>query len=160
MSDMNHSTTLGRLAQASTSKTPSRTLETVTPLVARAFLALIFIVVGVGKIGGWEGTAGYMASKGMPLVPLFLAGTIAVEVLGGLSLLLGLKARWGALVLAAFLVPVTLVFHGFWALEGMERQVQMVSFMKNVGLMGGLLLVALHGSGRYSVDSWCERRRS
>jgi len=157
MSDFNHSTTMGRLAQASTSKSSTHTLANVTPLVARAFLALIFLVVGVGKIPGWEGTVGYMASKGMPLIPLFLAAAIAVEVLGGLSLLLGFKARWGALVLAAFLVPVTLIFHGFWALEGMERQMQMVSFMKNVGLMGGLLLVALHGSGRYSIDSWRER---
>lgn len=87
---------------------------------------------GLGKISGWEQTAGYMASKGMPLVPLFLVGAIVIGVVRGLSVLLGLKARIGATALLIFIIPASLIFHSFWAYEGMEQQTQMVMFMKNL----------------------------
>jgi putative oxidoreductase len=126
------------------------------PLAGRFFLSLIFLLSGLGKIADWQGTAGYMASKGMPLVPFFLLGAIVLEVAGGLSLLLGYKARWGALLLLIFLIPATLIFHNFWALEGQERQLQMIMFLKNLAILGGILLVASWGSGPYSLD---EKRR-
>jgi len=126
--------------------------ERYAPAVGRTLLAFIFLFAGLGKIFDWSGTAGYMAAKGMPLVPLFLAVAIAVEVLGGLSVLLGLRARWGAIALFLFLMPTTLVFHNFWALAGMERRMQMIMFLKNLAIMGGLLLVASRGAGPLSVD--------
>jgi putative oxidoreductase len=129
-------------------------------LVGRVFLAQIFILAGISKIGGWVGTAGYMASKGMPLVPLFLAATIFVEIAGGVSVLAGLRARWGAILLALFLVPVTLVFHDFWAAAGQARMVQSAMFMKNVAIIGGLLTLAAAGPGRFSLDRWLSTRRS
>jgi putative oxidoreductase len=113
---------------------------------------MIFLVSGMGKIGGWEQTASYMASKGMPMIPFFLVASIIFEIAGGLSVLLGLKARVGALALIVFLVPTTLIFHNFWALSGMDRQMQMIMFMKNLAIMGGLLLVINFGAGPLSID--------
>ena len=122
------------------------------PLAGRILLALIFIMSGLNKIGAWDQTVGYMAAKGMPMVPLFLGGAIAFEVLGGLSVLLGFKARLGAAALVVFLVPASIIFHNFWAFEGMEQQTQMVMFLKNVSILGGLLLVIGMGAGPLSVD--------
>ncbi|RMG94678.1 MAG: DoxX family protein [Deltaproteobacteria bacterium] len=121
--------------------------------VARTLLALIFVASGLAKIPGWDRTAAMMAAEGMPWVPLFLVGAIVVEVLGGLSVLFGYRARWGALALAAFLVPTTLIFHDFWTFAGMERQIQMIMFMKNLSIMGGLLFVAATGAGPFSLDA-------
>lgn len=127
-------------------------LERYAPLAGRILLSLIFVMSGLSKIGGWNDTAGYMASKGMPMVPLFLVGAILFEVLGGLSVLLGFKAKIGAAALIVFLIPATLIFHNFWTLEGMEQQMQMIMFMKNLSIMGGLLLVIGRGAGPLSLD--------
>jgi len=86
------------------------------------------------------------------MVSLFLAGAILCEVLGGLSVLVGYRARIGAAALIVFLIPASLIFHDFWTLEGMEQQVQMVMFMKNLSIMGGLLLVMSLGTGPFSLD--------
>ena len=124
-----------------------------TPLLGRFLISSIFIMSGFSKIGGWEQTAGYMASKGMPAVALFLAGAIIFEVLGGLSVLLGFKARLGAIALIIFTIPAALIFHNFWAFEGMEQQTQMIMFMKNLAIIGGLLLITSFGSGPLSIDN-------
>jgi putative oxidoreductase len=113
---------------------------------------MIFLFSALGKIFDWQGTAGYMASKGMPLVPLFLLGAIVFELVGGLSVLLGFKARKGALMLIVFMIPATLIFHNFWVAEGMERQIQMIMFMKNLTMIGGLVLILGFGSGPLSLD--------
>lgn len=128
------------------------------PLLGRIFISFIFIMSGLNKIGGWEQTAAYMASKGMPAVPLFLAAAIVFELLGGLSVLLGFKARLGALALIVFTVPATIIFHNFWTLTGMEQQMQMIMFMKNIAIMGGLLFVVSFGSGALSLDNLQKRK--
>ena len=117
-------------------------MEKFLRITGRVLLALIFIVSGLGKLFHFHDSAGMMASKGMPAASLLLAVAIAFEILGGLSVLTGFKARWGALALVAFLIPTTLIFHNFWAFQGMVQQDQMAHFMKNLGLMGGLLLLA------------------
>jgi putative oxidoreductase len=94
-----------------------------------------------------------MAAEGMAAVPVFLALAVLCELAGGLSILLGAKARWGALLLAAFLVPVTAIFHDFWTYQGQEMQAQMQHFMKNLTIIGGLLTLAATGAGAYSVDA-------
>jgi putative oxidoreductase len=127
-------------------------LERFAPLLGRILLAQIFLLSGLNKIGAWEQTAGYMASKNMPLVPFFLVAAILFEVGGGLSVALGYKARLGAAALVVFLIPTTLIFHNFWALQGMEQQVQMIMFMKNLAILGGLLLVIGFGPGPLSLD--------
>ncbi len=104
------------------------------------------------KVFGWSGTAAYMTARGMPAVPLFLAGAVVIEIGGGLSVLLGYRARLGALALIVFTVPTLFVFHNFWSYPPAEQQVQMVMFLKNLALIGGLLMVAALGAGAYSLD--------
>ena len=127
-------------------------LQKFSALGGRVLLSLIFIMSGFGKIFDFEGTAGYMASKGMPMVGVLLVGAIVFEIVGGLSVLVGYKARWGGVILSIFLVPATLIFHNFWAFEGMQGQMEMINFLKNVSILGGLALVFAFGPGRVSVD--------
>ena len=120
-------------------------------LLGRIALGAIFVISALGKLANWSGTAGYAASKGVGGVALAVA--TALELLGGISVIVGYKTRWGALALLVFLVPVTLVFHHFWGLPADQQQQQIVEFLKNLGLAGGLLLVLAHGAGAYSVDA-------
>ena len=127
-------------------------MEKFTPLIGRVLLSLIFILSGVGKIFDWGGTAGYMSAYGMPMVPLFLIGAIVLELTGGFSVLLGYKAKWGALLLILFLIPTTFIFHAFWGVaDPMMQKMQMASFLKNFSIMGGLFMVYSFGSGPFSV---------
>jgi putative oxidoreductase len=121
-------------------------------LIGRALLAFVFIPAGYSKIGGFAGTAGYMASKGLPAVEVLLALTIVLELGGGLMLLFGWKARWAALALAGFTLLAALLFHNYWAMPEAEQMMQRLMFVKNVGLAGGLLMVFAFGSGRLSLD--------
>jgi len=117
------------------------------PLLARIFLSAIFIKSGVDKILDRPGTQQFMEAKGIPLAGLLLIPTIIVLVGGGLSVLLGYKARLGALLLIGFLIPATLIFH-----TNFSEPQQEIQFMKNLGLMGGLLMVVAFGAGPISLD--------
>ena len=123
----------------------------VTLLVSRLGVGAIFLISGVGKLAAWSATAAYAGSKGVP--PVLLAVATVLEILGAISVLTGLKARWGAAALVAFLVPVTLVFHNFWAYQGAEAQLQTIQFLKNVSIGGGLLAIFATGPGALSVDA-------
>lgn len=127
----------------------NQTLQNSATLAGRVGLGLLFVVSGFGKITGFAGTAGYMASKGMPMAEVLLVGAIAIELVGGLMLLAGFKARWAALAIAAFLVPTTLIFH---SPVGPEAQAQMTQFLKNLSILGGMLYVAAFGPGAWSAD--------
>lgn len=121
-------------------------------LVARVLLAGMFVYSGFGKLTGFAGTAGFIASKGTPLPELMAAGAIAVELGCGLLLLAGYKARWAALAIFLFLIPTTLIFHNFWAAAPEQLMSQKINFMKNVTIMGGMLMVWAFGPGRFSLD--------
>ncbi len=123
----------------------------VTLLVARLGAGAIFLISGVGKLAAWNATAAFAGSKGVPTV--LLAAATVLELLGAISVLTGWKARWGAAALVAFLVPVTLVFHNFWAYQGAEAQLQSIQFLKNVSIGGGLLAIFAAGPGALSVDA-------
>lgn len=118
---------------------------------ARLGIGAIFLVSGLGKLAGWEGTAAYAGSHGVPA--FLLAGATALELLGAVSLLLGWKTRLGAAALLAFLVPVTLVFHAFWAAHGAEVQLQTIQFLKNVSIGGGVIAIFAAGPGALSLDA-------
>jgi putative oxidoreductase len=105
----------------------------------RVLLAAIFLLSGAGKLAAWKATVAYAAAQGVPA--FLLAGATALELGGGLSLLTGYKLRWGTVALLVFLVPVTLVFHNFWAFQGEQQQLQLAMFLKNVAIAGGLLVV-------------------
>jgi putative oxidoreductase len=93
-----------------------------------------------------------MASKGMPFPEVFLVPTIIIELGGGLLLAVGYKARWAALAIFLFLIPTTLIFHAFWAVDAEQMQMQMIQFQKNLAIMGGMLYVVVNGAGPWSVD--------
>ncbi|MDP3940241.1 MAG: DoxX family protein [Deltaproteobacteria bacterium] len=122
-------------------------------LIGRILLSLIFVLAGFGKIGDWSATADYMASRGMPAIPFFLTMTILVETVGGLSLLLGYRTKAAALALFLFLVPATLLFHNFWTYPEELQKIQMIMFLKNLAIMGGLLTIAAAGPGPISLDA-------
>jgi putative oxidoreductase len=127
-------------------------------LLARVLLSIIFIVAGIGKLTDWSGTVAVMAAHGMPAVPLFLTPTIIIELIGGLALLLGWHTRLVALILFLYLIPVTLVFHDFWSYTGQMHQMQMVNFLKNLAIMGGLLEFFVFGANALSLDAARYRR--
>jgi len=138
----------------------SATLRRFGQLFARGLLSAIFLMSGFGKISNWQGTTEFMASKGMPAVSFFLAGAILLELGGGLSLLLGFRARAGAAALILFLIPATLIFHNFWAFEGMDQRMQMINFLKNLAILGGLIQTMVYGAGALSLDARARNRRS
>jgi putative oxidoreductase len=114
-------------------------------IAARVLMSQIFIISGIGKITGYAGTQAYMAKMGVPgaLLPL----VILTEVGGGLALLFGFKARWVALALAGFSVVSALIFH-----LDFNNQMQMINFMKNMAMAGGLLMFVRYGAGEPSID--------
>ena len=132
-------------------------LERYGPLAGRILMAFIFVFAGIGKVTGFDGTVGYIASKGLPAPHLAALGAIAIELGGGLLLMIGWKARWAAAALMVFTALTAVIFHDFWAAPAGQAQDQMIHFMKNLSMMGGLLMAVVHGSGPLSVDA---RRRA
>jgi putative oxidoreductase len=129
--------------------------RTYAPLLGRFLIAFIFLRSAVGKIGNFAGVAGGMAAKDMPYTEFLLAGAIAFEIVGALCVLLGWKARWGALALLIFLIPATLIFHNFWVID--PAQVKEVTnqtnhFFKNLTIMGALVFIIGMGSGPLSLE--------
>ena len=143
-------------------------LQGIGTLVGRVMLALIFLMSAIGnKIPNFNGVAGYMASEGVPLAKIMLAGAIAFLIVGSISIILGYKARFGAALLLVFLVLATYFFHDFWTwpenamwvlslnsdVQMPVQQIEMISFMKNMALMGAMLLIVSNGSGPWSLDN-------
>src|SRR3972149_11868940 len=123
-------------------------MERYTLLIGRILAAFIFLMAGINKIGNPSGTQAYMATFGIPLAGLFLAGAIAIEILGSLSLILGYYAKIGAWALILFMIPTTLIFHLNFA-----DQNQFIHFIENVSMTGGLLYIATYGAGGWSIDA-------
>lgn len=113
----------------------------------RDFLAVIFINSGIGKISNFAGTQQQIASAGLPLAALVTVFTIAFQLLGGAALIAGYKAKIGSILLLLFLVPATLVFH-----NPLVDPTQMTQFLKNLAIIGGLLMVTAYGSGPVSLE--------
>ena len=122
-------------------------------LVGRLLLALLFLPAGISKIGGFAGTVGYIASKGLPMASAAAVATIVIEVVASLALIAGFGTRWAALVLAGFTVVATFIFHNFWAMPADQAMMQQLMFYKNIAVVGGLLVLAAHGAGAWSVDA-------
>ncbi|MGC1172894.1 DoxX family protein [Polaromonas sp.] len=127
-------------------------LQNPLSLLGRALIALLFIPAGFSKIAGFAGTAGYIASKGVPLPEVAAAAAIGVELGLGLLLLVGFQARWAALGIALFTVVITFIFHNFWAVPAEQVMMQQQAFFKNIAVVGGLLTIAAWGAGAWSVD--------
>jgi putative oxidoreductase len=130
-----------------------QSLQNAFALLSRLLLAALFLPAGISKIGGFEGTVGYIASVGLPLPSLGAAIALVVEVLGGLALIVGLGTRWAALVLALFTLVASVFFHNFWAMPADQQFMQQLMFMKNIGIVGGLLALTAWGAGAFSLDA-------
>lgn len=129
-----------------------RMLATLGNLVGRVGLGAIFLVSGISKILDWEGTQKVMSKAGMTTIPFFLFAAILIEVMGGLAVIVGYRARLGALLLVLFLMPTTYIFHAFWELSGREAELQQIMFLKNISIAGGLLLILSNGPGSGSLE--------
>lgn len=127
-------------------------LSSSAALVGRVMLAAMFVLAGISKIGGFDGTVAYIASKGLPLPMVAAAGTVLLEIAGGLALITGWRARWAALALAVFTVVASVIFHAYWAMPTEQQAMQQLMFMKNMAVAGGMLMVFALGPGRLSVD--------
>ena len=128
-----------------------------TALLGRIAIAAIFLVSGGAKLVDVAGTTAHMAAVGIPFPETLAMIAGVAEILGALSLAFGAMTRLGALGLVLFMIPTTLLFHNFWAYEGDEQRLQMIQFLKNLCITGGLLLLISYGPGRYSIDSLLRR---
>ena len=126
-----------------------------SPLAAtgRVLLALMFVMAGLSKLGNIAGTAGYIANAGLPLASVLAVLTGVFEVVAGLALVVGFKARWAALALGLFTLLASVLFHKFWAVPEAQQYVQQLMFMKNLAAAGGMFMVAAFGAGAMSIDA-------
>jgi len=131
---------------------PSASTQNALSFVGRALIALLFIPGGISKIGGFAGTVGYIASKGVPFPALCAAIAIAVELGLGLLVLVGFQARWAALGIAIFTFVITFIFHNFWGVPAEQVMQQQQAFFKNIAVVGGLLAIVAWGPGGWSLD--------
>jgi putative oxidoreductase len=122
-------------------------------VIGRVLLALMFVVSGFGKLTNIEGTAGYIASSGLPLATALAVLVGLLEFFGGLAIMVGLHARWAALALGLFTLLASLLFHNFWAMPADKAFVQQLMFMKNLAVAGGMFMVAALGAGPMSFDA-------
>jgi putative oxidoreductase len=121
-------------------------------VLGRLFFALIFLMAGANHFN--KQTIGYAASQGVPLAALAVPLSGALAIAGGLSILLGYRAKLGAWLIVLFLIPVTLMMHKFWTVtDPMMAQIQMIMFMKNASMLGGALLITQFGAGPFSLDA-------
>ena len=121
-------------------------------LLGRVLMMLLFVISGWGKLTGFQGTVGYMGTVGAPM-PMVAAAIAAVMEFGvGIALLIGFWTRPLALLMALFVLGTALIAHTFWNVEGAMQTANMVQFYKNLSIMGGLLLLAVTGAGRYALQ--------
>ncbi|MBV8130645.1 MAG: DoxX family protein [Planctomycetaceae bacterium] len=132
-----------------------RVLQGLVSVAGRIALAAIFLMSTLGyKIPNFNGAAQLMASQGIPAPRLMLVGAIVFLIVGSLSLIVGYRARFGAVLILVFLVLASYYFHNFWALSDPKaRQEQMIHFMKNLSMMGAMLFIIANGPGAFSLDS-------
>lgn len=126
-------------------------------LLGRILISAIFLHAGIAKLSDPHGAMAYMAKLGIPHADTLVYVAGLVEILGGAAILFGFLTRLGALGLFLYLIPTTYLFHGFWHMTGAEAQMQMTNFLKNVAIMGGLLMLFSRGPGRYSIDAALRR---
>ena len=122
-------------------------------VLGRLLIAALFLPAGLSKITGFEGTVGYIGSMGLPAPALGAVIAIAVEVLGGLALIVGWQTRIAAIVLALFTLVASVIFHAYWAAPAEQAFVVQLLFFKNIAVIGGLLILAAQGPGAISVDA-------
>jgi putative oxidoreductase len=122
-------------------------------LIGRLLLAAVFLPAGLSKLSGFEGTVRYIASVGLPLPTVAAVVALVVEILGAIALVVGFQTRIAAAVLAVFTLVASVFFHAFWAAAPEQAFIQQLMFFKNIGLIGGLLVLVSSGAGAWSIDA-------
>ena len=120
-------------------------MTNILDLIGRVFISLVFLLSGFNKIGNYEGTVGWMESLGMP--GIFLIPAIALEIIAPISIIIGYKIKISAALLSLFCIATAIIFH-----NDFSNQMQFISFMKNIGLAGGFLFLAINGAKDFSLD--------
>lgn len=127
-------------------------IQNMTLLAGRLLLGLYFIFPGIMKITGYAGTMAYMSAHNVPFVSILLPLTIAIQILAGIAIIVGYHGKFMAFILAGLTLVISIYMHNFWAYEqGMERAHEMQNFIKNMAIMGGLLVVSGLGTGAFSL---------
>jgi len=129
-----------------------KNFENVLNLLGRIAIAALFLPAGLNKLLGVEGTTGYFASLGLPAVAILIWVVIAIEVLGGVALILGYRTRLVAIALAVFTLLASIAGHAFWAAPADAAFIAQLLFFKNIAVIGGLLVLASSGAGSISID--------
>lgn len=129
------------------------TCKSYVSVVGRLLLALMFILSGFGKLGNIQGTAAFIASGGLPAPTVLAVAVGALELFGGLALVLGYQVRLTGLALAVFTVAASVVFHAWWSAPAEQQFVTQLLFMKNISVAGGMLLISALGAGPLSIDA-------
>jgi putative oxidoreductase len=129
-----------------------KNFENVLNLLGRIAIAALFLPAGLNKLMGVEGTTGYFASLGLPAVVILVWVVIAIEVLGGIALILGYRTRLVAIALAVFTLLASIAGHAFWAAPADAAFIAQLLFFKNIAVIGGLLVLASSGAGSISID--------
>lgn len=122
-------------------------------LMSRTCICSLYLWAGWAKISNWKGTIAYMQSKNLPLISLMLPTAIILQIVGGLSLLLGIYCRLGTVILIAFTIPAMIKMHNFWQVDDTIRTIEKTLFMKDVAIVGGLLAISILGPGTFSLDA-------
>ena len=120
-------------------------MTNILDLIGRIFISLIFLLSGFSKIGNYEGTVDWMESLGMP--GIFLIPAIALEIIAPIFVVIGYKVKISAALLSLFCIATAVIFH-----NDFSNQMQIISFMKNIGLAGGFLLLVINGAKDFSLD--------
>lgn len=119
--------------------------------LGRILITYIFATSGLAKILDWSGNVQYMSTRHLPFIPVLLAIALVVEVGGSICLLTGWRAREAAFIMFLYLLAVTVLFHNYWAFSGNLAGAQETHFRKNLAIMGGLLIIAAQGPGRWAI---------
>ncbi len=128
------------------------TFRDAAALVGRVLLCAIFVMAGFEKIGGFAGNVAYAQGAGLPMPQVAVAIALAVELVGGLMVLVGFRARLGALAIAVFSAVAAFSFHRYWSMPPAQQVNDFLFFWKDLGLAGGMLMIAAFGPGRWSID--------
>ena len=130
------------------------------PVIGRVLLALIFVLSGISKLGAIAATSAHMASAGIPYADDLVWGAVALELGGGILLIVGLLTRRVGLAFFFYTLVLAVLFHAYWTMSGAAAHSQHTAFFEHLSIMGGMLYVVAFGAGPYSIDAMIWGRHS
>ena len=128
------------------------TYQNTLNLLGRFLIAALFLPAGIAKLTGFAGTVGYIQSVGLPAPLVAAVLALVIEIVGGVALLVGYQTRIAAVVLAVFTFFASVFFHAYWAAPADQAFIAQLLFFKNIAVIGGLLVLASSGAGKFSID--------